>query len=446
MGEKRQNMTAIVKATPETQVGLARIVNARVTYRNAPMHLLEKFTFKDIDKAHKIFLNRAGFDECVILQTCNRVEIFGAAKDPDEDKLLEEWVSAAGLSEKDLGSIEINRGKDAVVHLMRLASGLESLVVGEDQILGQVRRAFEFSRAHRYASANLSVVFDRALKAGSRIRTATGINKGNVSIASVAANLAEEYFEDLKNKSVLLIGTGEAASLVAKVLKRRDINFMIASRIPERAHAFAETVAGIPIAFETALEMLRVVDVIFTATMAPYHLITYERIENAMMNRKGRSSMMIFDLSNPRTVDERVATIRGVKLINMDQIAELVGKNMRSRMKEVDSAEKMINEEMKSFDTIMKRMRAEPVVMAVFRNVDTIRERELKKALTMIGKKLAPEEAKIVEQLSYAIVESILSIPMNNLRKEIEEGGNEELMKIVAKLFMYEEKQHQQRH
>ncbi|MCY1153912.1 MAG: hemA, partial [Nitrososphaera sp.] len=131
MGEKRQNMTAIVKPTPERRVGLAGIVNARVTYRNAPMHLLEKFTFKDVDKAHKVFLEGAGFDECVILQTCNRVEIFGAAKDADEDKLLDEWVSAAGLSEKDLDSIEINRGKDAVVHLMRLASGLESLVVGE---------------------------------------------------------------------------------------------------------------------------------------------------------------------------------------------------------------------------------------------------------------------------------------------------------------------------
>ena len=440
-------MTAIVKPTPERRVGLAGIVNARVTYRNAPMHLLEKFTFKDVDKAHKVFLEGAGFDECVILQTCNRVEIFGAAKDPDEDKLLDEWVSAAGLSEKDLDSIEINRGKDAVVHLMRLASGLESLVVGEDQILGQMRRAYEFSRAHRYASANLSVVFDRALKAGSRIRTATGINKGNVSIASVAVNLAEEYFDDLKNKTVLLIGTGEAGSLVAKVLQRRDVNFMIASRVPERAHAFADTVAGIPIAFDTALEMLRIVDVIFTATMAPYRLITYERIENAMMDRKGgRSSMMIFDLSNPRTVDERVATIRGVKLINMDQIAELVGKNMRSRIKEVNSAEKLINDEMKSFDTIMKRMKAEPVVMTVFRNVDTIRERELKKALTMIGKKLAPEEAKVVEQLSYAIVEGVLSVPMNNLRKEIEEGGNEELMKIVAKLFKYEENQHQKRH
>ena len=446
MGEKRQNMTAIVKTTPETRVGVARIINARVTYRNAPMHLLERFTFKDIDKAHKVFIERAGFNECVILQTCNRVEIFGAAKDPDQQKLLDEWVSAAGLSEKDLDSIEINRGKDAIVHLMRLASGLESLVVGEDQILGQVRRAFEFSRAHRYASANLSVVFDRALKAGSRIRTSTGINKGNVSIASVAVNLAEEYFDDLKNKTVLLIGTGEAASLVAKVLKRRGVNFMIASRVPERAHAFADTVAGIPIAFDTALEMLRIVDVIFTATIAPYRLITYERIENAMTNRKGRSSMMIFDLSNPRTVDERVTTIRGVKLINMDQIAELVGKNMRSRIKEVNFAEKLINDEMKSFDTVIKRMKAEPIVMAVFRNVDTIRERELKKAFTMIGKKMAPDEARVIERLSYAIVEGVLSIPMNNLRKEIEEGGNEELMKIVAKLFKYEENQTQQRH
>ena len=447
MGEIRQNMTATVKTTPETRVGLARIINARVTYRNAPMHLLEKFIFKDIDKAHKVFIDRAGFDECVILQTCNRVEIFGAAKDPDEHKLLDEWVSTAGLSEKDLDSIEINRGKDAIVHLMRLASGLESLVVGEDQILGQVRRAFEFSRAHRYASANLSVVFDRALKAGSRIRTSTGINKGNVSIASVAVNLAEEYFDDLKNKTVLLIGTGEAASLVAKVLKRRDVNFMIASRVPERAHAFADTVAGIPIAFDTALEMLRIVDVIFTATVAPYRLITYERIENAMTNRKGRSSsMMIFDLSNPRTVDERVTTLRGVKLINMDQIAELVGKNMRSRIKEINFAEKLINDEMKSFDTVIKRMKAEPIVMSVFRNVDTIRERELKKAFTMIGKEVAPDEARVIEQLSYAIVEGVLSIPMNNLRKEIEEGGNEELMKIVAKLFKYEENQTQQRH
>jgi len=445
MGEKRQEMTAIVNATSaETTRDVTEIINARVTYRNAPMHLLEKFTFKDIDKAHRHFLEKAGFEECVILQTCNRVEIFGAAKGVEELRLLEEWVHASGLSRKDLESIEINRGKEAIMHLMRLASGLESLVIGEDQILGQVRRAYEYSRTHHYAGTNLSVVFDRALKAGSRIRTATGINKGNVSIASVAVNLAEEYFNDLRNKTVLLIGTGEAANLVAKVLKRRDVNFMIASRVPERAQAFAETVAGAPISFDTALEILRTADVIFTATTAPYRLITYERIENAMMSKNGGNSMMIFDLSNPRTVDERVATIRGVKLINMDQIAELVAKNMRSRVKEVNSAEKLIDYEMTSFDTIMKRMRAEPVVMTVFRNVDRIRDMELKKALTILGNKMTPEQARVIEQLSYAIVEGILSVPMNNLRKEIEDGGNEELMKIVAKLFKYEQNQHQQ--
>jgi glutamyl-tRNA reductase len=447
MGEKRQKMTATIRAPPESAVGLVQIVNARVTYRNAPMHLLEKFTFKDIDEAHKVFLGRAGFEECVILQTCNRVEVFGVVKESNGDRLIEEWVSAVGLSEQDLESIEINRGKEAIVHLMRLAAGLESLVVGEDQILGQVRRAFEFSRSRRYASTNLSLIFDRALKAGSRIRTTTGINKGNVSIASVAVNLAEEYLDDLKSKTVLLVGTGEAASLVAKVLKRRDVEFMIASRVPERAHAFAETVAGIPIAFDRALKMLRMVDVIFTATIAPYRLITYERIENATMKTNRSKSMMIFDLSNPRTVDERVAAIRGVKLINMDQIAELAGKNMRSRMKEVNCAEKLINDEMKSFDTVMKRMKAEPLVVSVFRNVNAIRERELKRALAMIGKKMGPEEVKVLEQLSYAIVEGVLSIPMNNLRKEIEEGGNEDLMEIVAKLFRYEEKNHhQQRH
>ncbi len=153
--------------------------------------------------------------------------------------------------------------------------------------------------------------------------------------------------------------------------------------------------------------------------------------------------MMIFDLSNPRTVDERVATIRGVKLINMDQIAELVAKNMRSRIREFNSAEKLIDDEMKSFDTLMKRMKAEPVVMTIFRNVDKIREREVKKALNMIGKKLTAEDARIIDQLSYAIVEGILSTPMNNLRKLTEESSNEELMKMVAKLFNYEEDQHQ---
>lgn len=434
-------MTAAVK-THESHFALpVQIINARVTYKNAPIHLLEKFTFKDVEGAHKAFTS-AGLDECVILQTCNRVEVFAAAKSADEAKLLNEWAKAAGIEEKDLASVEVSTGKDAVLHLMKLASGLDSLVVGEDQILGQVRRAFEYARANRYASANLAVIFDRALKVGSRVRTATGINKGNVSIASVAVNLADEYFDDLKTKKVMLIGSGEAASLVAKVLKNRGVDFMVTSRTYERARSFSETVAGKPVPFDTALGMFSELDLIFVATTAPYFLVTYERMDTAMKNRK--EAMMIFDLSNPRTVDEKVATLHGVKLINMDQIAELVEKNMRSRMKEVHSADKIIDGEMKSVDSMMKRLKAEPVVVSVFKSVDTIRERELKKALSML-KKSNPDDAKVIEQLSYALVEGILSTPMNYLRKELEASGkdSEELMKLVAKMFKYEDEKKQ---
>jgi glutamyl-tRNA reductase len=402
---------------------------------------LEKFTFKDVEGAHRAFIS-AGLDECVILQTCNRVEVFAAAKSADEAKLLNEWARTAGIEEQDLASVEVSTGKDAVLHLMKLASGLDSLVVGEDQILGQVRRAFEYSKANRYASANLAMIFDRALKVGGRVRTATGINKGNVSIASVAVSLADEYFDDLKAKKVMLIGSGEAASLVAKVLKNRGVDFMITSRTYERARSFSETVAGKPIPFDTALDMFSELDLIFVATTAPYFLVTYERMEAAMKSRK--EAMMIFDLSNPRTVDEKITTLHGVKLINMDQIAELVEKNMRSRMKEVHSADKIIDGEMKSVDSMMKRLKAEPVVVSVFKSVDTIRERELKKALSML-KRSSPDDAKVIEQLSYAIVEGILSTPMNYLRKELEASGkdSEELMKLVAKMFKYEDEKKQ---
>lgn len=418
-----------------------RLVNARVTYRNAPIHLLEKFTFRDLDAAHQAFL-KGGFKECVILQTCNRVEVYASGSKVDPRDLVDQWSAVADIPRSDKAAFEVDVGKEAVLHLMKLASGLDSLVVGEDQILGQVRRAFEYSKSKRYASGNLGLAFERAIKVGSRVRTSTGINKGNVSIASIAIGLAEEYFDDLKGKKIILIGTGEAASLVAKVLKKKDVDFFVTSRAPERANSFAETVAGTPIPFESALGTLSDVDIIFTATTAPYKLLTFERIELAMKNRgKG---MMIFDLSNPRTVDDRVTSIHGVKLVNMDQIAELVGKNMRSRINEVRSAERLIDDEIRTVDSKIKRMKAEPVVVSIFKDVDSIRERELRKAMSMLGKNLRAEEVKVIDQLSRAIVEGVLAAPMNNLRREIETAETDEMIDMVAKLFRYEEKQARQ--
>ncbi len=150
--------------TPSSSYTIAQslyVINARVTYRNVPIHLLEKFTFKDLDSAHKILLEKAGLKECVIIQTCNRVEVFAATRNPDERKLLEEWASAASLSNKKefTNTVEIAKGGDVVHHLLRLTSGVESLVIGEDQVLGQIKRAFAFSRKNGYAGSNLSIIF-----------------------------------------------------------------------------------------------------------------------------------------------------------------------------------------------------------------------------------------------------------------------------------------------
>jgi glutamyl-tRNA reductase len=313
-------------------------------------------------------------------------------------------------------------------------------VIGEHQILGQVKRAFDFANKNHYAGSNLLVIFDRAVKVGSKVRTSTSLNKGSISIGSIAVNLAEEYFENLKSKGIILIGTGEGASLVAKSLKQRDINFLVTSRTFQRAKSFADTVGGEPTPFEKALEILHEIDLIFVSTTAPYYLVTYDRIEKAMSKRE--NGMMILDLSNPRTVEERVASVSKVKLINMDQIAEIVEKNTRSRKNEIGSAERIIDIEMNSMHTMYKRKKANPIVDSVFKNVDTIRDRELKKALSILGKKIGPEESKIIEKLSYAIVEGILSSPMNNLRKEMEKYNEKEddFMKFIIKLFSYENK------
>src|ERR671929_1823247 len=180
MGGYKYQMTT---SSPSIVTDSLEVINARLTYRNAPIHLLEKFAFKDLHYAHRLLLEKAQLRECIIIQTCNRVEVFAISSDPNEQRLLEQWAFAVNLSNKEFENIvQVERGKDVIYHLLKLASGLDSLVVGEDQVLGQIRRALEFSRKNQYAGSQLQVIFDRAVKVGSRIRTYTGLNKGSVSI------------------------------------------------------------------------------------------------------------------------------------------------------------------------------------------------------------------------------------------------------------------------
>ncbi|MDH3192505.1 MAG: glutamyl-tRNA reductase [Nitrosopumilus sp.] len=410
------------------------IINARVTFRSSPIHVLERFTIKDLEVAYERFKRHSGLDECVIIQTCNRIELFGKSKYQDIEKIKKTWASLTGLDEETFKeNLEIVENHEAFHHLLKLTSGLDSMVVGEEQILGQIKNSITAARNIKASGKHLNTLFDKAIRIGTRIRNTSGIGRGGISVGSMAVKLAEENIDELKFKRILLIGTGEVSTLVAKSLQRRGYDFVVTSRTLDRSKMFCETMGGSPIKFEEVLSGFENYDILFVATTAPYFLVTYERITNAMKeNKKG---MMILDLSNPRTVDEKVATIGGVKLMNLDQIAEMVEKNMNARLNKVKTVENIINEEVLVLEASMKRLDAEPLVKGVFKDIDSLRVKELQKALQMLEEK-DEKKIKIIEELTKAVVESIVSTPMNNIRKASEQG-DPDVIEMASKLFDY---------
>jgi glutamyl-tRNA reductase len=387
-----------------------------------------------MESAYEQFKRHSGLDECVIIQTCNRIELFGKSKTCDIDKIKKTWATITGIEEEAFDeNMECVENKEALHHLLKLTSGLDSMVLGEEQILGQIKNSITSAREIKASGQHLNTLFDKAIRIGTRIRNTSGIGAGGISVGSMAVKLAEENIDELKTKKVLLIGTGEVSTLVAKSLQRRGYTFDVTSRTLGRSETFCETMGGNPIKFEEVLSGFYNYDVIFVATTAPYFLVTNERITEAMKNKKG--GIMILDLSNPRTVDEKVATIGGIKLMNLDQIAEMVEKNMNARLNKVKTVENIINEEVSVLEASMKRLDAEPLVKDVFKNIENLREKEFQKALQMLDEK-DEKKIKIIEELTKAVVESIVSIPMNNIRKASEQG-KPDVLELASKLFDY---------
>jgi glutamyl-tRNA reductase len=277
------------------------IINARVTFRNSPIHILEQFTIRNVENAYEQFKKHSGLDECVIIQTCNRIELFAKSKIDNSDKIKKTWASITGLDEEMINeNLEFAENKEALHHLLKLTSGLDSMVLGEEQILGQIKNSITSARKVKASGQHLNTLFDKAIRMGTRIRNSSGIGKGGISVGSMAVKLAEENIDELKTKQVLLIGTGEVSTLVAKSLQRRGYAFNVTSRTIGRSEIFCETMGGNPIKFEEVLSGFNRYDVIFVATTAPYFLVSQERIAEAMKNKT--NGIMILDLINPKSL------------------------------------------------------------------------------------------------------------------------------------------------
>lgn len=410
---------------------MSRILNARITFRTTPVHMLEKFMIKDRGDAYRRF-RECGLEECVIVQTCNRVELFGRASDADYSEIIKTWSEVTGLDGGAFGDVETGEDAEAIRHLLDLVSGLDSMVIGEEQVLGQVKDSIAGARDAGASGMHLNTLFDRAARVGVRIRNVTGIGKEGVSVGSMAVRLAEENVDDMKSKTILMIGTGEVATLVAKSLARRGYDFWVASRTVRRAAAFCETVGGRPVRFEDVLDDFGRYDVSFVATAAPFSLVTYDTVSV----HSPAGGTMILDLSNPRAVDERIATIPGVKLMNLDQIGEMVERNMKDRANKAEAIRSTMGEEVSALEASMHRLEAEPLVNEAFRNMEEIRARELAKALQMLGG-ADPRTTRVMTDMSRAVLEGIASTPMNNIRRASEQGDSD-VLETAARIFDYD--------
>ena len=368
-----------------------QIMNARITFRNVPLHKLANFSFKDVAAACKSFTENAGASECLIVQTSSRIEVFTvggvqSGEVPDArrnfetdgspakmqgkklnvSKILSTWSSLTEMDQFDLDhwdqTLEIYKDSDVYEHVLRLACGLESLVVGKDEIVEELKKSISIAKESKTFGKILDKLFDTTLRVATSIRDSTGIGKEVITIGDTAAKIAEESMGDIGSKHVLLIGTGETAGLVAKSLNKNNYAFDVTSKTIERATGFSKMLGGKPIEFKDVMSGFDKFDIIFVATTADAFLITFKKIEK-IMNKKKKGTL-IMDLSEPRTVDEQIATIKRIKLVNPSQINEMVEDNTKKRKNAVSSVEEKVKEEIPIIEATMKRVGTESLVSA----------------------------------------------------------------------------------
>jgi glutamyl-tRNA reductase len=404
------------------------IINARVTFKNIPMHKLAHFAFKDVNVARESFMKIKDVSECVIIQTASRVEAYIVMNRPKGDipdgrridgknlvvnKIQETWIANAELEQWDIEhfdqTFEVYTATDVIEHLLRLVSGLESVVVGKEDILNEVKESSHNARLTKHSGKILNKLFDGTIRIAINIRNSSKIGENVLSIGDIAVKLAEENAGIDGKKKVLVIGTGEIAGMVAKNMNRKGYAFDVTSQKLERATGFSKILGGNPVEFLDVLSGFNKYSIVIVSTTADYFIITFDNIKRVMKGYK--KGMLILDISDPRAIEETVTKIHGIKLLFRDQIAEMDDEKLMEALKiKVSTVEGLIEKEVPILDAAMKNLEPEIIIKDVIASVDSIREKELEKALAKLGIK-DKKKIQIIEELTKSVAESIVSVP-----------------------------------
>ncbi len=406
-----------------------------ISHKWADVDELECATLEDTEKITNELSNKPEIEECAVISTCNRIEIIVVPK--NSLKEVREVLLDYTEPKTDINLEEISRffaDEKYLRHLLKLASGLESMIIGEDQILGQVKDSYNAAKETDSIDSVLDLAFEKAINVGKKVRNETGINDGCVSMGSAAVELAEEVVGELSTKNALLVGAGEMATIIAKCLRDKGVNnIVIANRTYERAEKLSKKVNGEPVNFDRYKEFLEDIDILMTATGAPHPIIKKDDLK-----KNNKNNIIIIDISNPRDVEKDIDDLKNVSLYDIDDLELVTKQNKEKRNKEALKAEKIIKKGLNNLLDQYKKKKAEDLIAEIHEKAHDIRIRERDKAINKLS--IDTEDKQIIEDLTRSIVNKILSEPTKYLKKAAS-NGDKKILESTSKIFDLREKE-----
>ncbi|HET7004078.1 MAG TPA: glutamyl-tRNA reductase [Candidatus Binatia bacterium] len=424
------------------------IVIVGLNHRSAPIEVRESVAFESsyLHDALTRLRNYPSIDEGVILSTCNRVEVVAAAS--DSAMAYNEIGRFLGEQKTHGHGIALTehtyryRGAEAVRHLFRVAASLDSMVVGEPQILGQLKQHYDAAQQAGSVGAILHRLFHRSFSVAKRVRSETGIGSGAVSVSSIAVDLAKRIFDRFDDKTVMLIGAGKMGDLMARHLQNHGVrSLMITNRTFERAVELAERIHGNPIRFEDFPQYLKMADLVIGCTGAPELLVDAAQVDKVLRERKHKA-MFFIDIGDRRNFDDKINDLDNVYLYNIDDLRNVAAENLQGRSNEAAKAEDIVGEEVQSFVRWIGSLEQVPTITALRQRFDDIRRGEIDKSLGGVLKSLSPEQRTALEDMTTAMINKLLHAPIAQLKRRGDDDDDEAALYITAlkKLFDLEGK------
>jgi glutamyl-tRNA reductase len=425
---------------------MGRIVIIGLNHRTAPVEIRERLAFPSEAIGHALrglldalrgLLERESLKEGVILSTCNRVEICALASQGFEGTSdAKEFMAAYhGIPLGELnGYLYHYEGDEAVRHLFRVGSSLDSMVLGEPQILGQVKDAYGFAAEFRTIGPILDKFFAKTFSVAKRVRTETKVASSAVSVSFAAVELARKIFGDLSDKTVLLIGAGEMCELAARYLISAGVKgIMVTNRTFERAVKLAEEFGGIPIRFDEISVHLKRADIVLSSTGAPHFILQRQDVEEVIRIRKNRP-MFFIDMAVPRDIDPDANQVDNVYVYDIDDLNNVIETNLEERQREALKAEEIVTEEVRSFRRWLDAQQVTPTIITLRRKYEEVKNAEVTKAVSALGAD-DPKMRKVVESLASSLLNKILHAPISSLKKDAYGRNQMDLVAMVREIF-----------